>query len=251
MQLLGFVVGLFSLALEVTLLWRARQGRLLIYFPFFYSYLLYMFCWSLVVFVTYWAQPSSYASVYWFYFVLSIVAEFAVLIEVSDHIFRPFPAIRNLGRAITILLSVTLGLTYILPTILHSHGRWMALLDFALRASLTKTVILGALLLAAHRYGLRLGKNVAGLMLGFSIYLGVNVANFALDESFGHLYDNVLWVMSPIAFTLCLLVWTVTLWELVPVPKSASLGSTAEENSDALAYELSRFNDRLSHLLRR
>ncbi len=252
MHLLGMVVGYGSVGLEALLLWRASQGRLLPRFLFFYSYLIYVFCGSFALWVVYWTRPSFYAPTYWFYFLLSILVEFAVLLEISDHIFQPFPAIRHLGRALTILISFTFALVYILPAILYSHGRSTALLDFALRASVTKAVIVAVLVFTAHHFGLQLGKNVAGLMLGFSTYLGVNVANFAAAQSFGQaLYARILWVMSPLAYTLCLLVWTIALWKLAPMPRTDSVRPAVGGNSQALTLELARFNSALSRFLHR
>jgi hypothetical protein len=249
MKLLGIVVGLGTLVLEVILLWRGGQVRLLNRFIFFYSYLTYALLGTTAGFVVYWAWPREHASVYWFYFVLSILIEFAVLLEISDHIFQPFPAIRNLGRSLTILLSVALGLTFILPAILWSRSMRMGLLDFALRASLTKAVILAALFYAARHFHLRLGRNVAGLMLGFSIYLGVNIANFACVEHFGNLYASILWVMSPIAYTLCLLVWVGALWEYAPMPRTGGASAVSGGSSETLVLELTRLNDALSRFL--
>jgi hypothetical protein len=190
-----------------------------------------------------------YPYAYWLYFLLSIVVEFAVLVEISDHLFEPFPAIRQLGRLLTIIISLVLGLVYILPTILYPHGGQSVLLGFALRASLTKGVILSALLLAARHYRLQIGRNVAGLILGFSIYLGVNVVNFAAYGLFSHLYDNILWVMSPIAYTLCLGVWLVALWDFVPVPRARTTSPIAGRDSEVVVLELTRFNNELSKFL--
>jgi hypothetical protein len=197
----------------------------------------------------YWFRHGSYPYAFWFYFLLSIVVEFAVLVEISDHLFESFPAIRQLGRALTITISFGLGLVYILPTILYSHARHTALLGFALRASLTKAAIIGALLLAAHHYRLRLGKNVAGLMLGFSIYLGVNIVNFSAEQIFSHLYAKILWVMSPIAYALCLAVWLIALWDFVPVKSAVTMSPVSGRDSEALGFELARFNNELSKLL--
>jgi len=201
------------------------------------------------MYLIYWFRHDSYPYAFWLYFLLSIVVEFAVLVEVSDHLFEPFPAIRQLGRALTIIISFGFGLIYILPAILNSHGRHSALLSFALRASLTKAVILGALLLAAHHYGLKLGRNVAGLILGFSIYLGVNIANFAADQFFYHLYDSVLWVMTPLAYTLCLTVWLVALWDFAPVAAESTMSPGSGRDPEALTFELARFNNELSKFL--
>jgi len=252
MSLFGTVVYFGQLGLELVLLWRAGRCRLLKGFPFFYSYLVCDACCSSVIFVACWVRPSVYPTAFWLDFLLSSLVEFAVLLEISDHIFQPFPAIRHLGRALTILISFTFALVYILPAILQSHEPSSTLLDFALRASVTKAVILAVLVFTAHRFGLKLGKNVAGLMLGFSIYLGVNVANLAAAGNFGQaLYARVLWVMSPLAFTLCVLVWTIALWELAPMPRTDSVRPAAGGNSGALTLELARFNSALSRFLRR
>jgi hypothetical protein len=252
METVGCCLALIGLIFESVLLWRAHKGRFISRFPLFYSYVIYVLCCSSAVYAVYWIRPIQYASAYWFYFLICILAEFAVLVEISDHIFQPFPAIRHLGRALTILISVALGVTYILPTVFQSHGMRRALLDFALRTSLTKAVILAVLLYAARHFDLKLGRNVAGLMLGFSIYLGVNVANFAAAESFSQaLYARILWVMSPIAYTFCLLVWTVALWKLARIPRTDSVPPAAGRDSDGLALELARINSALSKFLHR
>jgi NADH:ubiquinone oxidoreductase subunit K len=251
MNVFGVVDYFATAALQVVLLWRARQCRLLARFPFFYSYIVYNLCFTSVAYALYWIRPSLYPSAYWLYFLLSILVEFAVLVEISDHSFQPFPAIRNLGRGLTVLISATFALVYILPAILQpSPTPSSALLDFALRASVTKAVILAVLLLTASHFGLKLGRNVVGLILGFSIFLGISVANFAAAQSFGRaLYARILWVMSPIAFTLCLLVWTIALWESAPMPITGSMPPAGDGDSETLAFELARFNNTLSKLL--
>ena len=52
------------------------------------------------MYLIYWLDPQVYPSAYWIYYLVSILVEFTVLVEISDQIFRPFPAIRNLGRAV-------------------------------------------------------------------------------------------------------------------------------------------------------
>jgi len=250
MNYFGVVSYLSTVALELLLLWRASRCRLLARYPFFYSYVVYCLCFESVTFALYRIRPSVYSSAYWLCFLLSILVEFVVLVEISDHIFQPFPAIRNLGRGLTILISVSFALSYILPAMLRPHGTSSALLDFALRASVTKAVILAILLFTTSHFGLKLGRNVAGLMMGFAVLLGINVANFAAAQSFGRaLYARFLWVVSPIANTLCLLVWTVALWKFAPMPRTGAMPLSGGENSETLALELGRFNNTLLKFL--
>jgi hypothetical protein len=173
-----------------------------------------------------------------------------VLVEISDHIFQSFPAIRNLGRALTIVISAVLGLIYVLPVVLWSPGRRPALFGFALRASVTKAIILAVLFYVARHYGSQLGRKVGGLMLGFSIYMAINVAMLASATAFSAvLFGPILLLMAPLAFALCLLVWTISLWELAPMPSIPTISTATGRDSEAVALELTRFNSELSKLL--
>jgi hypothetical protein len=250
MQILGLAISLCGFLLEGVLILRGAGSRVFRVFPLFYSYIIYCFCGFLGMYLIYWLDPQIYPTAYWIGYLVSILAEFMILVEISDQIFRPFPAIRNLGRALTVLISAALGLLYILPTILRSASRSLALPDFALRASVTKAIILAVLFYVARHYGSQLGRNVGGLMLGFSIYMAINVAMMASAKAFGSaLSAHILWVMAPLASALCLLVWTISLWELAPMPRLSTISTATESHSEIVALELTRFNSELSKLL--
>ena len=250
MHILGIVISFCVFLLGGLIILRGRVARLIRLFPLFYSYIIYCFCGFIGMYLIYWLDRQVYPSAYWIYFLISILAEFTVLVEISDHIFKAFPAIRNLGRALTVLISVGLGLFYILPVIFGSASRSDALLGFALRASLTKAFILAVLFYAARHYGSHLGRNVGGLMLGFSIYVAINVAIMASARAFGPvLFAKIFWVMLPLASAICVLVWTISLWELAPMPCISPISPAAGKDSEAVALELTRFNSELTKIL--
>jgi hypothetical protein len=243
MQTLGLAISVCAFLLVGVVISRGVVCRTVRAFPLFYSYMVYVFCGSVCMYAVYGFDRRDYPSAYWFFYLVSILVEFSVLIEISDHIFRELPAIRKLGRALTVFISAGLGIFYILPAIIWSHGRRATLLDLTVRSSASKIVVLAVLFLAARHYGVQLGKNVGGLMLGFSIYLGISLSNFAADLTFNPaIYSGVLWIMTPIAYTLCLVVWVVSLWKPVP-----AINVRGEPESVALG--LIRFNNELSKLL--
>jgi hypothetical protein len=181
--------GISSSLLDGAVLFRAMRGRYLSQFPFFYSYLGYVFFGSATAYylvLQFW--PQYYASVFWFYFLVSLLAEFAVLVEISDRIFNPYPAVRKLGRFATFCICLTFLSLYVLPTLVEPQSSALAILDLVKRTSLTKAVIILALLAAAYHYRLPLGKNISGMMLGFSLDLAVNVVNFALARRMGRAF---------------------------------------------------------------
>jgi len=252
MRVVGLVISIGVLLVEALLIFRGAQRRSLKSFPLLFAYLVYDFCATASGYVVYWVRPEWYASVYWFCYVLSILVEFAVLVEISDHLFRPFPALRNLGRAITLTASAGFGVSYVLPALVTAQGSRGALLSFALRTSLTKAAILIALFLAARHFELKFEKGVAGLMLGLSIYQGTNVANLAAARAISPaLYAGVLWVVSPAAYILCLLVWTAALWHFAPMPLVGPPAEIGKNSPEAVALGLARFNNNLSRFLHR
>lgn len=250
MHTLGMVISFCGFPLLGLLILRGARSKVFRLFPLFYSYVIFTFCGTLGMYLTYWLAPQGYPSAYWIYYLVTILAEFMVLVEISDQIFQSFPAIRHLGRALTILISASFGIAYILPTVVWSVDRSLALLSFALRASITKAIILAVLFYVARHYGSPLGKNVAGLMLGFSIYLAMHIAILASAEAFGSaLFAQVFWIMLPLAFVLCELVWTISLWDLAPVPNLRAISPVAGRGSEAVALELTRINGELSKFL--
>ena len=252
MHILGIVISFCAFLLGGLLILRGAVSRLFRLLPLFYSYMIYVLCGFIGMYLIYWLDRQLYPSAYWIYYLVSILVEFAVLVEISDQIFRSFPVIRNLGRALTIAISIALGLAYVLPAILGSTHRRPALLDFALRASVTKAIILVVLFYVARHYGSALGRNIAGLMFGFAIYLAMDIAMNAIGKAFEPaLSAKVLWVMSPLASALCVLVWTISLWELAPMPSQGTISSATGRDSRAVALELTRFNSELSKILHR
>ena len=250
MHILGITISICAVLVGGVLLLRGAAIRVFRLFPLFYSYISYAFFATLVMYMVYWLKPGIYPHAFWINYLINTLAEFAVLVEISDHIFRPFVVIRNLGRALTVLISVGLGFLYILPTTLGSASRSRALLDFAMRAYVTKAVILIVLFYVARHYGSQLGRNVGGLMLGFSIYVAMNVTIMASAKAFGSaLFAHVLWVMLPLASVLCMLTWTVSLWELAPMPSIRTISTATGRDSEVVALELTHFNSELSKLL--
>jgi len=237
----------------VALILRLIQQKCVSEFPLFFSYLAYMVASGAVVTFVYYAAPGTYPTAGWLRFLISLLAEFAVLVEVSDHIFKPFPAIRKLGRLITVLLCVMFSVIYVIPSLMELRPSSITLLDLAKRLSLTKAVMIIVLLAAARYYRIHLAKSISGILLGFSTYLAISVANFAMAEIYGRaLYARTLSTVVPLSYTLCLVIWTIALWRYEPVLQTdREVPETAEKVSEPLAVQLGRFDTALTRLFRK
>ncbi len=251
-----FAIALFAAlyVLCLILLARAVRGRFASKFPLFYGYILYLLLSGIITNAQYIWWPVAYRTGAWLRLLLSFIAEFAVIAEVSDHIFNPYPAIRRLGRFLVMTVSLAFFFLYILPPFLGLRSSSEAvIIDLAKRSSLAKAALIIILLAAIRYYRLPLGANISGLLLGFSVYLATGVANYALLERFGWpLYGLAFGYLGSLSFTLGLAVWTVAMWRYRPVlPAARRLPGTAEGFSDRLSDQLGKANTALVRLLGR
>jgi hypothetical protein len=247
-------LGILSSILEALILFRALRGKFASRFPFFYSYVGYIFLGSAILFyVVRNVWPRSYSDAFWFYFLISLLAEFAVLIEISDHIFKPYRALRDLGRMLTIGVSLLFFGLFILPGFQGSAGSGLLITELVKRSSLTKAVIIVGLLAGARYFHVTMTRNVSGMMAGFGVYLATNVVNFELLASLGSArYSRIFSVVGPLSYSLALLVWTIALWRYEPaVPPLRRMQTEEVAASEPLAGQLARLDTSLSRLLRK
>ena len=208
---------------------------------------------GVVVTAMYLSVSPYYPYAAWFRLLMSILIEFAVVVEISDHIFKSYPVIRLLGRSLALGICAVFFVLYVLPSLVESQRASLIMLDFVKRTSLTKAVAVFSLLAVAHYYRVRLGRNISGIALGFCVYLGINIINFALAEAYGPVrYAQTLGVVWPLSYTIALLIWTVALWRYQPVLLTArGLPGSTRRVSEPLSDQLERFNTELTRLLRR
>ncbi len=234
------------------LLIRGVRAKLLSRFPFFYSYLIFAIGGSAVAYLTSLIVPALFVRLVWWRYLAGVLAEFAVIVEVSDHLFEPYPAIRGLGRLLVASVTVFLFLVYVVPSLSSYPSSRAFVLGFVKKASVLKAVALLTVLAVARRYDLRLARNVSGIALGFCVYLGIGLANFAVAETdLARVYEPTFSLIAPLSFTLALVIWTVALWSYQPAsPTVEQLTDAGGQRGGALSYELDRMNSALTRLLR-
>lgn len=248
----SILIGVFFL-LGTLLLVRGFQGRFLSKFPLFYSYVAYALASGLITTPLYFWNWKYYPQAAWLRFLVSVIAEFAVLVEISDHIFGSYPAIRKLGRLLAVSLSLALFFGYIFPAFLTHLPMDQALLEFSRKTCFIKAAIIVVLLAAARFYKIPLGRNISGIITGLVLYLGINIANLKAAGHFGQtIYATVMQVLVAVSSSLCLLVWTVAMWWYEPAPAAVRrLSPSRERLAEPLGDQLGRFNATLTKFLER
>jgi hypothetical protein len=253
MEFISVPVAILSMVLEAALLLRARRAGFLSQFPLFYSYITYVLASSILLLPLYFLKPQLYLTIYWFSYLVTLLAEFAVLLEVADHIFKPYPAIRRLGQLLTAVVCMALFSVYIIPALMQHRSSSIAFLELEKRTSLTKAVLIIVLLAAARLYHLPIDRNISGMLLGFATYLALVTANTALAETLGRgVYGDAYGLVEPLGYFLGLGIWIFALWSYEPVLPGRPDSSRGGDNiSEPFSDRVGRYNSELSRLFRR
>ncbi len=202
-----------AIALEVVILFRSALTGLLKKYPLFFTYIGCVLLTEIIGLLTNALAPKLYERLYWPADLATILASYAVMVEIFRWSTRHKPGIRRLTQsALLTVFALTIG--YAASNIVHgtfsSPSRAVAALGRDLRYVEAGVLLLMLWLLL--RYRIPLGRNLLGLLIGYSFWVGINVVNLAFWFVPGNEFSNLLRGLLPATFLLTLGVWCVTLW---------------------------------------
>jgi len=219
---------LLQLGLVFRLLFNGCWKRYL--WPFLYV------CYTLVImnvalFAILKFRPELYKNSYWQCESISMGLRFLVIWEISSQTFRTVPTLyRNVSRGLAVLALVPILLSVYAFVALGSYARFIHIY-FAVERSLdfVQAFLVLGMLAAAHYYGLRFGRNIWGIAVGFGAYVSIASAIFSVVDLEGSLTPSMQ-VLSPLSFVVMLALWTWALWTYAPNPGLA-IDETRAENA--------------------
>jgi hypothetical protein len=165
------------------------------------------------------SQPQIYPAVYWHIDSVDIVLRFLVVWEVFR---QTFPRKSGLNRSLSKGLGmIALGLLVLACATLLGYQNYTGLrsLHLALDRSFAfvqATMILGTLVVARY-YGVRFGRNIRGIALGFGTWASISTANSAMVD-LAHSFLRYGDYLRPVSFVFMLVVWIWALWVYEPNP---------------------------------
>jgi hypothetical protein len=120
----------------------------------------------------------------------------------------------------------TVGLTVFAGIVLFTTAEWLVERQSLLRLTSVdvernlrgaETILLGALLLVIAYYGVSIGRNLRGIILGYGLYIALDVMFYATRSFLGHSFQSAFSVVRSYSYLVALLVWAVALWSYSPV----------------------------------
>ena len=212
-------IWFLGIGLEVSLLIRAAVGRLFGKYPLFYSYVGCVFLKEMAGLLSFTVAPRTYELVYWPSELATIVASFAILIEIFRESGRQNPGVVRFGQN---FLLIALGITSLYAYADFSHHRFRTLYGAIVELDRDLRLVEGALLIVLLwlfiRYRITFGRNLAALVLGYSFWIGVNLIDFAFWYVRGNEASVFLRNVLRVSYTVTLAFWVVMLWSLQEKP---------------------------------
>ena len=218
------IVWRAGILVEILILLRAVTSGSIRKYPFFNLYIAVVaFCDS-CLYVLFLRNPVAYP--FWSARteLLNLVLGCGIALEIFRHVLSRYPGAERFARIsglVVFALIVSFAVVY--PSV--PSGTPSAVLKKVLieRDFLTVQAIffLGILGIISY-YGLEVGKNIRGMMVGYGLWLGTSVIALSLRSYIGSPFDAVWIFVQPFSYLLSLTVWLTSLWNYSSVSAANS-----------------------------
>jgi hypothetical protein len=211
-------VWLVGTVLEIALLVRGYQAKLVRQFPIFYSYLLFVTANDFLRIAVYRWSPNHYFQVFWITQFLGLAIGSGVIFEIYRVALRSFPGTARMARYI---LFVVFGAVFA-RTIASRSGdliSWLASSSLLLERNLRIVQALAILTLVTlfAWYAIPFGRNLKGILIGYSLFVGLSIAQYMLWLYHWDLIKSAWQNAEGVSYLLVLGIWVRMLWAFQPV----------------------------------
>ena len=229
-----------EIAAEALLLARAIRARFYTKYPLFYFYVSSVLLLELFRVAVFTKLPNSYPVFYWRTQFLAATVGYAVILEMYTQALKKYRGVVRVANGLLLCILAAVMLKTIAGAVSGSGwspGETMAALERDMRA-LQAALLLVVIALLAY-YKIPTGKNLMGIVVGYSCYVATSVLclGFGSLPGFG---PRPAWrSVQPIAYLATLLIWCSTLWSYHPNPEPDH-GSKIERDYKLLSDQTKR-----------
>lgn len=206
-----------SISLESVILFRAFYTGLAARYRLFYSYFGVVLIFELIRFYCLHFSPNDYFLLYWSTELFVALASFAVVVEIFRQTLGHYGGVARLMKtSLQVGVPVTLAYVVLLPRGSNSFPRFVA--DFGRDLRYVQAVFVVVILWLLTRYRIPMGRNLLGLIIGYSFWLAFDVSILTLLSLPGNQSSPAIRWMSSVSYVATLVIWCFTLWSMDSEP---------------------------------
>lgn len=221
-EMLGLILGVISLGLLALLLICALKGSFFTKYPLFYVFITGWLMVGLLrffYFTCYSPYSEEYSVVYWYTQFLLVAGGYSIGWQIYAHTLNPYRGTVKMARSLVSTVFVVV-LIELFSTI--SVGRADELTRSIIRLERNlhgvQAVLIMLFIMLVWYYGIPLGKNLRGLVLGYGFFVGTRLITLALQSVFGESFYSWWYYSEPICVLATLIIWSIALRSYYPNP---------------------------------
>jgi hypothetical protein len=199
--------------LEVLILWRSVRTGLYREFRLFYGYIFLVLLQSLSLYYVYIEHPPAFQLAYWLSQIPLVLFGYAVIAQISSKAFQYYPGVARLSRRLVVVILILILAHAVFTAATSGPGSALGRTSVELErnARATQAILLTVFFGLTAYYAIPIGRNLAGISVGYGLFVGTTVVDLAIRAHFPS-FQPYWEIIQPVASLLVLVVWTLTLW---------------------------------------
>jgi hypothetical protein len=190
-------------------------------YSFFLVYLAGSFVGSMMLYAIFLTRSRSYVEWYWAIQILTLILGCGVLLEIFKHALARYQGAERFGMAVVIVILGTTVCVALLRSLLIARASAPALnLELERDLRMVQALLLFGLLATISSYGIALGRNMKGMIIGYGLYIGASLVSLAIRFYVAKPLPSQA-IFRQISYDLSLSVWLVALWSYQSNPNPA------------------------------
>jgi hypothetical protein len=205
--------------LLLLILVRATQGQLLSKYPVVYSYFASLLVAEVIRVYIHFSAPDKSLPIYWTTQFVCVAAGYFLVWEIYRQALHNFPGTGLIARHVVSAIFVL-----ILANVFLSGGGWrieefgQSVIRLERDFQAVQVVLLLLLQILISYYGIPLGRNIRGLLLGQGLFVSTSVAILAVRGYMGLSFQQFWVYAQQVCSVGTLLIWTHAFWSYEPNP---------------------------------
>lgn len=210
-----------GMCLEAVMVFRGFRERLVFKYPVFYLYIAFVLLEDLLRFYIYRWHPAIYPQTYWITDFIGLVIGSGVVFEIYRSGLSAYPGTARMARNL-LLLVFTLAFAKVLVSMSYGSPWWPAETTAELERNLrnVQASALIALLAMFLFYAIPFGRNLKGILSGYSLYIAVSLVQLTLVSHFGNNIQRLWSYVNSLSYLIALCIWTRALWSYEMSPET-------------------------------
>jgi hypothetical protein len=214
-----------GIALEAIIVFRSFRSRMVSSYPLFYAYMACVLLTEISRYVLHEMNSPMWVNWYWGTEFVCLLMGYFVIFDILEKTLAPYEGPKRFARNVGLVIFAGVVAITTIQLIAGNHfapGLTSVEVERNLRGA--ELVLLGGVLLIVANYGVPLGRNLKGMILGYGLYVAAVVMDNAARSYLGASFQGIFSAVRSTSYLAALLVWTVALWSYHPNPVPSAPG---------------------------